>query len=226
MSKQFVCKIDNKSFNTQEELVQHLLDTYSFEDNNQGETALIVSKLEESFPFAIISVSELEKDNRYGDFHIHMSWKEYEADFSFYIGESSENSYYDYHFSTLEEAISHYSFFIEKKDEITKLLSEHYNPDSIKIEQMYDGDYHHSGGILFVISVGEQTYHQHYLFEKTVEQFVQSFKAHFDFVVEGDVSIDSDYSTGDLLEYFVNDVPVSTLLKRAKKIKIEILEEK
>lgn len=220
----YISKLDNKSFSDKDDLIKHLLENYSMEDNKEGQSNEALKLLQEAFPFAKIDIQELNKEKRYGDFHINMQWREYNADFSFYVGYYSEDSWYENHFVTIDDAIRNYEYFIHKKDEIINEINNRYSPEYISVEQMYDGDYDSPSGILFNFKIGEDSYGDHYQFGQSVSEFVDSFTGYFQNVIEGDVNIEKDYSTSSNVEYYVANVPLSTMIKRAKKMRIEILE--
>lgn len=222
MSKVYFCKIDNTSFSNKNDLVKHLLNNYTIEEVKKTESIDVFGKLQNSFPFAKIDVRELAEEDKYGDYHVNMYWKKYDAQFSFYIGESSDSSYYEYHFDSVGDAILHYNNFLTAKEEIITMLTSRYPISNLTIGQMYDGD-NTADGILFNFNVGSAEYGVHFEFDRTIDEFVNSFKVYFEDVVEGSVDYETDYSGK---EYIVDGTPVSVLFERAKKVRVEIIEEK
>ncbi|WP_310876998.1 hypothetical protein [Priestia megaterium] len=224
MSEIYTCSVDNRQFNSKESLIEHLLKNYSITDTKNGGTSEILKTLQEAFPFAMIEVSELD-DKQYGEYNVNMYWKEYESDFTFSIGETT-NTYSDTtNFETVEQSITYHKRFLENKDEIIKLLEEKYSPEKIIITQMFDGGLYDSDIISFQMIKDQQDYYGRYEFDG-VEKFADSFKGYFASVIEGDVVKESDHYNGYDKEVTVDGVPISRLLDRAKRIRIEILEEK
>lgn len=226
MSKVFVSKIDNKKFSTKEELISYLSDNFILEDTADGEIATIHKKLQEAFPFADISVktNESKYDNDYGKYLASMIWKDFDADFSFYIGEHNKYDYYYRSYDTVEQAINVYQTYLDRKDEILKNLKEVYSPEDISILQMYEGDMHDNNSILFQITLNKKEYIERYEFG-SVEEFVLSFRGYFDKVIEGDVIRGYNHADGYEYEPTIGGVPLKNIIERAKKLRIEILEE-
>jgi hypothetical protein len=223
MKNIFISKIDNKKFNTQEELVNHLISNYSMIDSNGGGCSIIFKKLQEEFPFAKINVT-INHEKEYGEYLVKMIWKSFNADFNFYIGEFNARDSYYTSFKTVDDAINYYRRFITSKDEIIDKLKIKYSPESIVVDRMFEGYLNSNNSISFQMEIGNQTYHGIYEFGD-VNEFINSFNAHFDYIFEGEVKyIDSDSYYEH--QYLINGVPVETVLKRAKKIRLEILESK
>ena len=228
MSSQFVCKVDGRVFSSKEELVEHLLEMHTMEDSSSGGTStVILQSLQQAFPFASITIQELKKDDPYGDFQVSMNWKSLtDADFCFYIGECKEISYYHTHFKTLEAAISFYTVFLDSKDSVISEMKQHYAVQDVSIIQMYEGDYNSSPGILFEFTIGGKEYGEHFYLGSDPSAYANGFKSHFDTLLEGEVSIERDYSSGSDVEFWIENAPVSRMFQRAKRIRLEILEER
>ncbi|PLR72276.1 hypothetical protein [Bacillus sp. UMB0728] len=224
MSKLFVSKIDNKSFTSEEGLIKHLLSNYSMVDTSEGESIEIYNELKEAFPFADISVTESSLPT-YGNWLVKMDWKEYNADFCFYIGEHGEFDYYYMSYVNTKEAINSYMQFIEHSDEIIQKLKNTHSPESVEITQMYEGDMNSSSGISFEIQVKGEKYSNRYEFGD-IDEFVNSFKGYFDTLFEGEPVTAGYGCDGYGEEMTIDGIPVRVILERANKVRIEILELK
>lgn len=224
MSKLYVSKIDNKTFNTEEELIEHLKINFSMIDETGGKSANILKELQEAFPFAKINVTE-SSEKRYGSHTCSMNWCEYNADFTFYIGKNIDYDYYYMSFENVEKAIIYYRNFLNYKDQIENKLFMAYNPEKIEIGQMYEGDSDSNNSIQFIMFKNGKEYYECFEFGE-VDTFINSFKGHFDTVFEGEVVVERNYSSGYDREPRVNGIEVKTILERAKRVKIEILETK
>jgi hypothetical protein len=224
MTKLYVSKIDNKTFNTESELIAHLKNNYSMIDETGGESANILRQLQSAFPFAKINVTE-SSETRYGSHVCSMHWDEYDADFTFYIGKHHDFDYYYMSFDNVEQAIKYYQNYLDYKDQIIEKLKEVYDPEKIEIGQMYEGGSDSNNSILFIMHINGNEYSEHFEFGD-IDMFINSFKGYFDTVIEGDVVIERNYSSGYDREPKINGVGINTILNRAKKIRIEILETK
>lgn len=222
----YFSKLDNKSFANKDELIKHLVDNYSLEGDEQGDAQIVLKTFQEKFPYAEIDIEQLDKENKNGQYLLNMSWSKYnDAQFTFFIGESSESPFYYYQFNTVDEAVDHYNYFVEKAEEITKGFIKKYNAEDVIIDQMYDGDCNSSSGILINFVVDEVKYGGHFKLGSSVELFIDSFKGHFTNVIEGNVEKEKDEDSYRYdVEYYVDNVPVSTMFNKAKKIRIEVIE--
>ena len=216
----YISKIDNKKFNTKEQLIEHLVSNYILEDKSEGEIPLIYSKLKEAFPFADISIEEADKEYGYGEYKVTMIWRKFESDFTFYVGEFSEISYCSYSFINVSEAVTHYNRYLMKKDEIIEKLIKTYSPESVSVTQIFESDTTGTDNISFQMVMKGQQYSGIYDF-RNVDEFVCSFKGYFDDVIEGSVVQGYDHATGYAT---VGGVPLNIIINRAKKMRIEILE--
>ena len=229
MEKTFVCKIDAQRFSTQEELMAHFLQHHSVEDTTGGEMTEIMHQLQEAFPFAKVNVRKAKKEKT-GLYTCNMVWEEENADFSFCIGQQEDLDYYTYdesEFDTVESAIAYYQRFLDVKNEVFIKLPHLYPIESLHIQQMYEGGYDHSDGITFSFQTkpNGESITKTYRFEG-VDGFVASFRGYFDDLFEGELKEKVDYHSGGYSKYEVDYVDVHTILERAKRIKIQILEEK
>jgi len=226
MAKSYVCKLDNESFSSKEELIDHLVDKYSMVDESEGLQSHIVSRLMNAFPFAQVNVKVNEENP--DSYRVSMDWKpKYEdADFDFVIGKRDESEVYylDLYFKNVEEAIMHYQNFINKYEVITEKLKEKYNPDNIYIGQFFEDSYHQDrSSILFHVVIDGETYSKQYEFGD-VDEFISMFNGYFLDRIEGELELERCASTGHEIEYWVGGIPIASMLKRARKVRIEILE--
>lgn len=222
--QKYVCKIDNKSFSTQEELTKYMIDKYTMIDAAGGELAMIHQKLQEYFPFAEINVQETT-GKRYGKFQVNMIWNDENADFTFFVGGFEEYDYYYNSFENIESAISYYQTFIDRKSEIIEKLNSNYDFDVVKVNQMFEGDSDSNNTISFICLKENEEYFGSYEFGD-IDAFVSSFRGFFETIIEGEVVVERNHSSGYDREPTIGGVPLNRLIHRAKKMRIEIIEEK
>ena len=226
MSKLFISKIDNKSFTTQEDLIEHLVRHYSLEDTLEGKTAEIVNKLQNAFPFAEVRVMETANsgEKTFGSHKVLMNWLEFDSDFTFFIGISEDVNYYYPQFENIEGAIEYYFEYVSAKDEIISELNKIYYPDNIQVLQMFEGDSNNDSFISFEIQKDGKSFIHKYTLYEDKKAFISSIRGFFDSKFEGEVSTLRDVSTGYIKEVAVDGVPINFILQRAKKLRVEVIE--
>lgn len=156
-----------------------------------------------------------------------MIWQGKDCDFNFYVGEYADVDYYYNQFETIEKAVIFYQHLLRLEQEGKEILEEVFEPEEIRVGQIWEGDMHTTTFVSFEMIKNKKTYYERFELGTTKEEFARKMSGYFDKVVEGEITVIEDHSgSGSESEYLLDGVPIWHLIKRGKKMKIEILEEK
>lgn len=142
------------------------------------------------------------------------------ANFEFKINNSNNKDHYCQEFNTVEEAIEFYKRYPKQTELIKKGLSEKYDLQSFEIHQWFEDDYY--GDIGDKITMNVKLNGLNLFLECGLTQDIDSFivsevKPFFLDKIEGGVS--REYHS-----WCIDGVNLDKFLKRAKKIRLEIIE--
>ena len=219
MEKSYIYAVENKSFNSEAEMINYIMKKHTRVETKNTMSTEIVSKLNDAFPFAKISVEQKGNADKYS---INMNWEDYgETAFQFYMGGSDA---YAINFDNVDQAINYYMRFYNIIREIEYKLSVKHNLDDFKVEGVYQYPCEDIPECIhFTVNLDGNKYYESYYYNvNSVDEFVDSFDSYFEDTFEGDLEelkID-DYDT----KLYVDKKPLENILKRAKRIRIEILE--
>jgi hypothetical protein len=223
--REYICTIDQSVFNTEEQLVKHLIKMYSIEQVKGENKSKILNVLSENFPTADIEI--ILED---GVPLVNMVVPGYgENYFHFKISEKNDGNIYGVTtYLTVEEAITHYKLFFAHADELVKEIEKKFNAHTISIEQLIE--FNESMGAddrntcLLNFCIEQETHHFHYEFEG-IDKAIRTLEGRFITTVEGEVFTDyGSYNSNNTV--YIDGVDIVDLAKRAKRMKVEILELK
>lgn len=212
------CKIDDKIFQTPEELMRHMLEDHAekVEDVKEWD---IKTKILQAFPRAKILITQKIE----GVYEIRMNWEDYKASFLAYIGYHTSYMRFSNHFTTVDKFIDHYRSFEKETIMCIQEIHKRYGDAKIYVDRMFEDLYQSSKKrIQFAIVKKEKIYFETYESGK-LDDFLH--KIHHYMVDEAEGTVEQSIEKGETV-YYVDDTSVSQLLGRAKRAKVVILEEK
>lgn len=220
MTKEYICTVDHAKFNTEEELIRHLLQLYSVESNSDEDTSGILKLLTEHFPDSNVNV---KYNNGIPD--IRLAIPKYQACFDFKIGGmTSQLASYEISHTSIEEAVMRYRNMLKKIDDLVENVKVVFNASDVEIEQVYEADPYGDSCDSALISfyVDGKQYHYSYGFE-SIEGALHRISGYFIAVVEGEVETDYDgYDSSNTV--YIDSIDIRDLANRAKRMRVEILE--
>lgn len=218
--KQYVCTIDQAKFSSEEGLINHLKQYYSLVENIEGKSSTALTVLKEAFPEAVIELTEREN----GSIVVDLVFKDYGAEFNFLIHtDDNHDEYCRRTFSNIDDAIKNYKWYLDQKDQLVKGLKERINATDIEITQIYESDpYSSDSSIKLKFKINGKEIYEEYEFDG-IDEFLNRMKGHVITEVEGECVF--DYGRyGSKGTIFVNGIDLRDMAKRAKRMRVEILE--
>lgn len=221
MIKEYICTVDHSKFNTEEELIKHMLKLYTVTSNVDEDKSSILKKFSESFPDSSVNVTFNE-----GIPNICLSLSNYDARFDFKINDDSSPHAYEIAYDSIEDAIARYKEMLLQVDVLVESVKNRFNATEVSVKQIYEGDPYGDSCDSALISfyVAEKQYHYSYEFE-TVEKALHKINGYFITSVEGKVVTDYEgYDSSNTV--YIDDIDILDLANRAKRMRVEILEFK
>jgi hypothetical protein len=220
--KQYVCKIDNAKFDNMEALIDHIKANYVIEESIDGKASDVFVKLKRAFPEAKINVFEQD-----GLVRVLMNFEEYGAEFDFKIvdhnSEHSSINYYDITYDSVQKAIENYQWILEEKDKIVQGIKDLFGIEDVKVTQIFqDEPCGNNDSISLTFVLNGQVINERYDFDG-VERFLKQLQGHILNAVEGECDYDyGHYESKNTI--FIDGVDIRDLARRAKRMRVEILE--
>ena len=250
LSKKFQSTIDGKTFATKEEALDYLMSSFVEEHTIAEDESLlgIKKQIEQTLPGFIADVeyySEEQKERLLVNLSHPTITNTY---LTFSIGEDISYGYPEFHlFSTLEKALSFYSLFLSGaerfRDAVQNILQTNLlMPLVCKIEGIhqssgtsdsfytYTVNCYKEDGTLYrfcTLSLDKYDLASEEKLEKEIESALRKINGEFLSSLEGTVTkASAKYINDHSYWYEINGIPINTLLKKHKKVRVEILEEK
>lgn len=219
----YISKQDGKSFKTKEDLIAHLLNSYSMEvqesnykdliDNISLQASLVEVLSVEKFKDKGVELSVLYKNKNGGSL----------TSEDIIIGEVDYYDAYDVMKCADEtELIEYLNSYYVKYDEIEKMLINKFSVESCELKSIYTGDYNNTAQLYIEFYINDVKYEVRYDFEDSIEQFYNQVNSRFVKAIEGIVENYWD-STSHNEVFRLDGVELKDFLKNGKNVKIEIL---
>lgn len=250
MAKEFLSTVDGKTFATKEEALDYLMNQFVEEHIIEEDESLLGVKkqIEHTLPGFIADVQTLMENNE-EQILVNLSHPDISDTYlQFTIGDDSSYGYHDpSSFSTLEGALSFYSLFLSGAERFREavqniLQSNLLMPLVCKIESIHQSSGTSDSFYNYTINCYKEDgtlYHYCYLsldkydlasdetLQREIDSAIRKIEGEFLSSLEGNVTKASPkYINDHSYWYEINGVPINTLLKKNKKVRIEILEEK
>lgn len=250
MAKKFLSTVDGKTFSTKEEALNYLMNQFVEEHIIEENESLfgVKKQVEQALPGFIADVQTLVENNE-EQILVNLSHPDISDTYlQFTIGDYSSSGYHDLSsFSTLEDALSFYSLFLSGaecfRDAVQNILQTNLlMPLVCKIESIHqssgtsDSFYTYSincykeDGTLYrycFIELDQYDFSSDETLQREIDSVIRKIEGEFLSSLEGTVTKASPkYINDHSCWYEINGVPINTLLKKNKKVRVEILEEK
>ena len=227
MRKEFICKIDHATFNTEDALIKYILEKYTMSQEKGQQKSELLKQLQEAFPTADIDISNGHYERKDSPF-IKIYIPEYNADFEFRIVKdlNDQDFFGEILYESVDEAISKYTSMLVHTDKLIEAINDKFNPDNIEINQIHEGVPYGDdcNSVSFSMTVNDQEYHFTYEFNG-IDKCIRFIEGKFIHKVEGDCFADyGSYNSSETI--YVDGVDLRDLAYRAKRLRVEILEEK
>lgn len=225
MSKEFICTIDQSRFTSEEALITHMVKSHSMTQEQGEYSADIHNALQTAFPTAHIEITTSQLDRQSAP-RVDLNFFEFGADFSFYISkDTNENVYHgDFVYPDVIEAIGVYKNLLSEKDKLVQAVKEKFGSSTVEIHQIHQssgvGDDTDSILLSFVVEGQECT--ASYEFQG-FNEFLRLLEGRFVNSVSGECYADYGHYNSENTIY-VDGIDLRDIAKRAKKLKVEILE--
>jgi len=124
----------------------------------------------------------------------------------------------------VQAAISHYETVFQEKEELVLAIMDHFHTATVDIQQIYESNAYEqeSYSISFSFVVNGKTYSGTYEFDG-IERCIRRLEGDFVTSVEGVVELDyGRYDSENTI--FVDGVDLRDVARRAKRLKVEIIQ--
>lgn len=228
MSTKYVCEIDGSIFSTEEELIKHLKKKYVKEFKNKStDVSEIYDVLKENFPDWKINIEN--GAGWYATYIIRLNKDKTQIE-QYYGNDKDDNdkSYtYKGNPENFKDLVSNIKWKIETAEQMVRDINSIGDFEDIYCKEFnhgYTSDEHHFT-FLFKLKGWEDYSEERYYpwgENNDKEAFINNFKQYFVDKLEGEMHpyFYDGYFTG----YVIDGVNINGLVRRAKKVRLEIIE--
>jgi hypothetical protein len=250
LAKEFLCTVNGETFSTKEEALNYLMNQFVEEHIIEENESLLGLKkqIELALPGFIADVQTLIENNE-EQILVDLSHPDISDTYlQFTIGNSTSYGYHDpSSFSTLEDALSFYSLFLSGTEcfrgavqtvlkqnllmpLVCKIESIHQSSGTADSFYTYNINCYKEDGTLYrycSIELDKYDFSSNETLQREIDSAIRKIEGEFLSSLEGIVTKASPkYINDHSFWYEIDGVPINTLLKKNKKVRVEIIEEK